>query len=83
MAGVKKGASCRELLKKFNIIPLANEFLFSLLLFVVDNVEKLQTNSDIHCINTRHKHDLLMLNANQTRCYIDAYYAGIKSFKFF
>jgi hypothetical protein len=39
-----KIASCRELFKKFNILPLTSEFLFSLLSYVVDNVEKFQTD---------------------------------------
>jgi hypothetical protein len=47
MAGVKRRVSCRELFKKFNIFPLASGFLPSLLSFVVDNLEKFQTNSDI------------------------------------
>jgi hypothetical protein len=58
VAGVKRRVSCIELFKKFNILPLASEFLLPLLSFVVDNLEKFQTNSDIHNINTRHKHDL-------------------------
>jgi hypothetical protein len=45
MAGAKRRASCRELFKKFNILPLASEFLLSILSFVVDNMEKFQTNS--------------------------------------
>jgi hypothetical protein len=43
MAGAKRRVSCRELFKKFNILPLASEFLLSLLSFVVDNIEKFQT----------------------------------------
>jgi hypothetical protein len=41
MAGAKRRASCRELFKEFNILPLASEFFFSLLSFVVDNMEKI------------------------------------------
>jgi hypothetical protein len=37
MVGTKRRASCRELFKKFNILPLASEFLLSLLSFVVEN----------------------------------------------
>jgi hypothetical protein len=66
MAGVKRRVSCRELFKKFNILPLASEFLLSLLSFVVDNREKFQTNSDIHSINTRPKQDLHQLSADLT-----------------
>jgi hypothetical protein len=79
MAGIKRRVSCRELCKKFNMVPLASEFLLSLLSFIVDNMEKFQTNSDIHSINTRHKHDLRMLNADLTN-QKGAYYAGIKLF---
>jgi hypothetical protein len=38
MAGVKR-ISCRELFKKFNILPLASELLLSRLSFAVDNLE--------------------------------------------
>jgi hypothetical protein len=55
MAGTKRRASCRELFKKCNILPLVKEFLLSLLSFVVDNIEKFQTNSDIHNIGTRYR----------------------------
>jgi hypothetical protein len=44
MASVKKVISCRELFKKFSILPLPGDFLLSLLSFIVDNMEKLQTN---------------------------------------
>jgi hypothetical protein len=40
MAGVKRRVSCRELFKKFNMLPLASAFLLSLLSFVADNMEK-------------------------------------------
>jgi hypothetical protein len=43
-------------------------------------MEKFQTNSDIHNINTSHKHDLHMPNANLTTNQRGAYYAGIKVF---
>ncbi|KDR14348.1 hypothetical protein L798_10380 [Zootermopsis nevadensis] len=54
MAGTKSRASFRELLKKFNILPLASEFLLSLFSSVVNNIEKFQTNSDIHNIRYRY-----------------------------
>jgi hypothetical protein len=38
MAGTKRGASCRELLEKFNILPLARKYLLSLS-FVMDNTK--------------------------------------------
>jgi hypothetical protein len=76
MAGVKKRASCREIFKKFNYLPLRVNS-FSLLLFFVENMEKFRTNFDIHNVNTRHKYDLHMLNDNLTSYQKGAYYAEI------
>jgi hypothetical protein len=50
MASTKRTASFTKSFTRFNILPLASKFLLSLLLFVVDNVEKLHTNSDIHSV---------------------------------
>jgi hypothetical protein len=58
MAGTIKRALYREFFKKFNILPLASEFLLSLLSFVVDHIEKFQTSSDIHNISTRYRYNL-------------------------
>jgi hypothetical protein len=35
------------------------EYIFSLLNFIINNLEHFQTNSAIHCVNTRNKHHLL------------------------
>jgi hypothetical protein len=43
-------------------------------------MEKLQTNSEIHSINTSHKHDLHMPNVNLTTYQKGAYSAGIELF---
>jgi hypothetical protein len=64
MAVAKRRASSRELFKKFNILPLPNEFPLSLLSFVVDNKEKYQTNSDIHSTSTNYRYKLHVLNTN-------------------
>jgi len=50
--------SCRELFKKLNILPLHSQYVLSLLLFVVQNIEEFTSNSEVHSINTRHKSDL-------------------------
>jgi hypothetical protein len=80
IAGVKRRVSCRHLFRKFNILPLASEFLLSLLSFIVGNMEKFQTNSNIHNINTRYKHDLHQPSINLTSYQKGAYHAGIKLF---
>jgi hypothetical protein len=80
----KKGFSRLRTLYEYSILlqplPLVSEYLLSLLAFVVDNMQKFQTNSGIHSINTRHKHDLHQLSANLTSYQKGACYAGIKLF---
>jgi hypothetical protein len=80
MAGTKRRASCRELLKKLNILPLASKFLLSLSSFVVDNIEKFQTNSDIHNIITRYRYNLHVPNTNLSKYQKGVYYTRIKLF---
>ena len=45
--------SCRQLFKKLGILPLMSQYIFSLLLFNVNNKGLFQINSEIHSINTR------------------------------
>jgi hypothetical protein len=83
MAGAKRRAPCRELFNKFNILPLASEFLLSLLSFIVDNMDKFQTNSDIHSISTRYRYNFHVPNSNLSKYQKGVYYSGIKIFNNF
>jgi hypothetical protein len=67
MVATKRRASYKELFKKFNILPLASKFLLSLLLFVVDNMVRFKTNSDIHSIHTRYKYILHVPNTTLSK----------------
>ena len=52
--------SCRELFKKLNILPLHSQYILSLLVFVVKNINMFKSNSVVHSINTRHCSDLYL-----------------------
>jgi hypothetical protein len=54
--------------------------LLSLLSFVVDNIQKFQTNSDIHNISTRYRYNLHVSNTNLSRYQKGVYYTAIKLF---
>jgi hypothetical protein len=54
--------SCCELFKKLNILPLHSQYILSLLLFVLKNIEEFTSNSEVHSINTRHKSDISTTN---------------------
>jgi hypothetical protein len=80
MTGTKRRASSMKLFKKFNILPLAGEFLLSLSSFVVNNKEKFQTSSDIHNTSARHGYNLHVPNANLSKYHKGVHYAVIKLF---
>jgi hypothetical protein len=44
--------SCRPLFKALNILPFYSQYIFSIPTFVVKNMNKFVTNSDIHGIHT-------------------------------
>jgi len=72
--------SCRELFKKLNILPLYSQYILSLLLFVVKNVDEFITKSEVHTINTRHRSDLHPPSINLTKYQKGVYYSWIKIF---
>jgi hypothetical protein len=47
--------ACRELFKELKISPLSSQYIFSLLLFVVNNRDYFVSNSVYHNINTRRR----------------------------
>jgi hypothetical protein len=55
MAGVGSRSSCRGLFKILDILPVPCQYIFSLMMFVVDNQDNFQTNSSIHGVDTRNK----------------------------
>jgi hypothetical protein len=55
IAGVKSRTSCRNLFVSSEILPVAWEYIFALMNFVVNNQEHFQTNTAIHSVNTRNR----------------------------
>ena len=52
--------SCWELFKNLNILPLHSQYILSLLLFVVKNLNMFKFISVVHTINTRNSFDLYL-----------------------
>jgi hypothetical protein len=66
MAGAKT-VSCRRLFWGFNILPLASEYIFCLISFVVENLKKFQRSTDVRNLNTEYEYGLHMTNVNLTK----------------
>ena len=59
---------------------LKSQYIFSLLLFVAENTDLYEMNSEIHNINTRFSSDLHTPTANLTTFQKGPFYFGIKVF---
>jgi len=80
MMGCSYRESCRKLFVELKILPLASQYIFSLLLCVVNNRYHFIPNSVYHVSNTRHRNDLHLPQATLTMYQKGVYYSGIKVF---
>ena len=80
MMNVDNKVSCRNLFKKLNILPLHSQYILTLLLFVVKNINEFKHNFDVHSINTCHRADLFPPTTTLSKYHKGVYYSGIKIF---
>ena len=59
-----KNASCWQLFKELNILPVQSQYIFSLLLFVTKNKVQFLFNLQVHKINTRQSSHLYIPTTN-------------------
>jgi hypothetical protein len=72
--------SCREWFKKFQILPLPSQYVFSFLMFVVKNRELFKLNSDIRHIETRYNNDFHLHSKQLNLFQKGVFYSGIKMY---
>ena len=72
--------SCRELFKNLKILPMYSQYIFSLILFVVNNKDQYKSNHEIHSFNTRHSTNLHLPTSRLTVFQRGPYYFGIRAF---
>ena len=80
MMGCGYRESCRKLFVELKILPLTSQYIFSLLLFVVNNRNYFIPNSIFHDSNIRHRNDLHLPQATLAMYQKGVYYLGIKVF---
>jgi hypothetical protein len=73
--------TCRPLFKALNILPFYSQCIFSISVFIVKNMDKYVTNSDIHNINTRQRFELHYPTCKSTKVQKGVSYTGIRIFK--
>jgi hypothetical protein len=80
MTNARNTESCRELFKKLNILPLHSQYILSLSLFLVKNINIFKINSMVHSINTRHCSHLYLHTAHMNWVQKGVDHSGIKVF---
>jgi len=78
MAGAQHRTLHRSLFEQLEILPVPCQYILSLINFIINNWENFQTNSSIHNINTRNKHQLHRPYAKLPCFQKSTFYAGIK-----
>jgi hypothetical protein len=66
MSGLRPKDSCRDAFKEWRILPLQSQYIFSLLIFMVNNMGSYHPTSQIHGFNTRRNFDLYCPQTNLT-----------------
>jgi len=80
MGGAQSRTLCRSLFKQLEILPVSCQYILSLMKLVINNQEIFQTNSPIHNINSRNKHQLHRTNVNLSCFQKSIFDTGIKIF---
>jgi len=80
MIGGECRVSCRNLFRKLKILPLESQYIYSLMLFVVNNTNYFTSNSDNRFISTRQSLNFYRPNTNLTLFQKGVHYMGIKVF---
>jgi len=78
MTKSNKMESCRKLFKEMEILPFYSQYIFSILMYVVNNKHLFIQNCGIHNHNTRNANNLHMPAANITKYKKGTYYMGSK-----
>jgi hypothetical protein len=72
--------SCREAFKNTQIMTLYSQYIYSLILFTVDNKHLFTPNNKIHKYTTRNNSNLHLPTINLTKFYKGPYILGTKAF---
>ena len=70
--------SCREVFKSMEIMTLYSQYIYSLVLYTINNKHPFDTNNEIHKYKTRNNNNLHFPIANLSKFNKGAYISGVK-----
>jgi len=80
ITNIRPRDSCREVFKSMEIIMLYLQYIYSLVLYTINNKHLFDTNNKIHKYKTRNNNNLHHPIANISKFNKGAYISGIKVF---
>jgi len=78
--GCSSRDSCQNLFKKLNILLCKSPYIFSVLLFLVNNKDQFVVNSDTYSVNARQSINHNLSQTNLATYQRGVYYLGFKFF---
>jgi hypothetical protein len=78
--GARNNDSCREFLKILKLLPLSVQYIYSLLMFVVNNINLFLDNAELYIIKTRNSCNLHPSLSHLTKYQKGVHYTGIRIF---
>jgi hypothetical protein len=76
--GLKKRDSCRDSFREMKILPLCSQYIYPMVLYIVNNIHLFIRNTEAHDISTRQNVNLFLPNTSFAKVQKGAYYSGIK-----
>jgi len=61
ITGIGNRDLCKDYFERLKILPLQSQYLLSILMFVVQNMKRVKSNTEVHTNNTKHCIDLHLL----------------------
>jgi len=75
--GAKNSDSCRGFFRQLKILPLYAQYIYFLLMFVVNNRKLFLDNVELYTINTRNSHNLHLPLPHSTKFQKGVHYTGV------
>jgi hypothetical protein len=72
--------SCRDLIKNLKILSMYSQYIYLIIMFVVNNRHLYKSNHEIHSLNTRHSTNLHIPTSRMTVFQKGPYYSGIRAY---
>ena len=80
MGNLRSRDSCRNTFKTMKILPFYSQYIFSILIYIINNRHLFITNQEVHNVNIRSNLKFHVPGSNLTKFQKGVYYSGIKLF---